>query len=131
MPNGAAALPPVRGIAPAPPAPAGRPIPPSGTSQVPSNSSVAENIPAAQKEREKLAATQGVDAMAAHDPGAPLPLPAWTIPLLVLALAAGGAGLRSRRRGDDDFAWVGRPPQAGSQAKARTWRPPPPGGGRR
>ncbi len=68
--------------------------------------------------------------MAAHDPGAPLPLPAWTIPLLVLALAAGAAGLRSRGRRDDDFAWVGRPPQAGSQAKAKTWRPPPPGGGR-
>ncbi|HTU28940.1 MAG TPA: hypothetical protein VMF07_06140, partial [Solirubrobacteraceae bacterium] len=131
VPNGAAAVPPVRALAPAPPAPAGRPIPPSGTSQVPSNSSVAENIPAAQKEREKLAATQGVDAMAAHDPDGPLPLPAWTIPLLVLAMASGAAGLRRRGRRDDDFAWAGRAPQAGSQARSRTWRRPPPGGGRR
>jgi hypothetical protein len=131
VPNGASAVPPVRGIAPAAPAPAARPVPPSGTSQVPSNSSVAENIPVAQREREKLAATQGVDAMAVHDPDGPLPLPTWTIALLVLAAATGGLGLRRRGGGDTRFAWVGRVPQAGSGARARTWRRPPPGGGRR
>jgi hypothetical protein len=113
-----------------PPAPtAARPIPPSGSAQVPSNSPIAENIPAAQKERQKLAATQGVDAMAARDPDGPLPIPAWSIGVLVLAAAVGGAGLR--RRGGAPLAWAGSEPRpAGRAARPRTWHRPPPAIGR-
>jgi hypothetical protein len=96
---------------------------------VPSNSPVAQNVPGVEKEREKIAATQGVDAMTVHDPDSPLPIPAWSLGLIVLAAAAGGAGLRRRDR--TPLAWSHASPRAGSQARARTYRRPPPGGGRR
>lgn len=118
---------PIIPVVPPPPPVLARPVPPSGTSQVPSNSPVAQNAPGVEREREKLAATQGVDAMAAHDPDGPLPIPAWTIGLMVLAAAAGGAGMRRRSR--PPLAWAEQP-RAGSGARSKTWHRPPPGGGR-
>lgn len=97
------ALPPAL-LSPSPNLP--RPIPPSGTAQVPSQSPVAQQVSIAEREEEVEGAYQHVHNMASyrHSEGESMPL--WPVALIVIAAAA-GAGMRPRRRRDAPaYAWA-------------------------
>ena len=80
-----------------PPAPAaGRPTPPSGTAQVPSQSPVSQQVSATEREEEEQGAIQHVHNMAAYRRTGETPLPPWTLGMVLIAAAA---GLGARRLG--------------------------------
>ncbi|HEU0249656.1 MAG TPA: hypothetical protein VFR48_02925, partial [Solirubrobacteraceae bacterium] len=86
-----------------PPAPsAGRPTPPSGGAQVPSQSPVSQQVSVAEREEEQERAIQHVHHMSAYRPHEEGPAPAWALGLLLIALVA-GVGLR-RRGGEPAYA---------------------------
>jgi hypothetical protein len=83
-----------------------RPIPPSGTAQVPSQSPVSQQVTVAEREEEVESAIQHVHNMASyrHPEGESTPL--WPIALIMIAAAA-GAGMRPRRDRDAPvYAWA-------------------------
>jgi hypothetical protein len=100
VPAQAALLFPILPLVPPPAPSAARPTPPSGTAQVPSQSSVSQQVSVAEREREREGAVQHVHHMAAYQrPSREGPVPPWT-PALALLAAAAGAGVHRRGRPD-------------------------------
>jgi hypothetical protein len=74
-----------------------RPIPPSGTAQVPSQSPVSQTVGAAEHEEQEERATEMVHHMAAYEKHpTEAPMPSWPL-ALILVLAVSGAVIRRPR----------------------------------
>jgi hypothetical protein len=83
---------------PLPPPAAGRPAPPSGTSQVTATSSVFQTEPVAEQEKEEEEAIESVgNQAAAYSAAEHEPMPAYIVGITILAAFA-GAGIRRRPR---------------------------------
>jgi hypothetical protein len=85
---------------PPPPPPAGRPAPPSGTSQVSATSSVFQTEPVAEEEKEEEEAIESVsNSAAAYNPAEHEPLSEYVVGVVILAALAGASIRRRPRRG--------------------------------
>jgi hypothetical protein len=89
LPLASSQLIPILATVPPPAPPTLRPTPPSGGAQVPAQSPVTQPVGVAEREEEELAATQHVHNMSAYVPDRESPIPAWSVGLVLVLLAAG------------------------------------------